>query len=314
MSLNRRTPGCPSPDHQVGSPFTRSKAAAGYIDCGIEARGGLLAGVELARICLAGLAASISIVPGEVSTADPITMVQVVTDHPVRACLASQYAGLGDQGGEVLRDGLGTDAGRRRDRGDLRHDRLSRGGRRTSWACWRRASRRRPRSSPRSPSACRVEPDHVTLLVGPDRQPGRRRAGRGPIRRDRLAQAGRAEVRPDAARLGPRHGPAAPGRRQRPRRDRPDQRRHPLRRAGRPLRDRRRLQPRVDRSPGPLLVLARSRRAVRHDLRAVQSTTSTRSIRTCSARPRSCSRTSRPAGSTPSASSTPGVLARSFNY
>ena len=35
-----------------------------YVDCGIEARGGLLAGIELARICLGGLG-QVSIVPGE---------------------------------------------------------------------------------------------------------------------------------------------------------------------------------------------------------------------------------------------------------
>src|SRR5271163_3162393 len=62
-----------------------------YIDFGIEMRGGLRAGVELARVCLSDLA-DVSIVPGEVG-GSPISLVQVVTDHPVRACLASQYAG-----------------------------------------------------------------------------------------------------------------------------------------------------------------------------------------------------------------------------
>src|SRR4051812_24998758 len=61
------------------------------IDCGIEARGGLLAGLDLARICLAGLA-EVAIVPGAVG-GRPCPMVQVVTDHPIAACLASQYAG-----------------------------------------------------------------------------------------------------------------------------------------------------------------------------------------------------------------------------
>ena len=62
-----------------------------YVDCGIEARGGLLAGIELARICLGGLG-DVSIVPGELGE-KAIPLVQVVTDHPVRACLAGQYAG-----------------------------------------------------------------------------------------------------------------------------------------------------------------------------------------------------------------------------
>jgi len=61
------------------------------VDCGIEARGGLLAGLDLARICLADLA-DVSIVPGEVG-GRPCPLVQVTTDHPVAACLASQYAG-----------------------------------------------------------------------------------------------------------------------------------------------------------------------------------------------------------------------------
>jgi methenyltetrahydromethanopterin cyclohydrolase len=61
------------------------------IDCGVEAVGGLHAGVILARICLAGLA-DVSLVPGEAGgVACPI--VQVATDHPVSACMASQYAG-----------------------------------------------------------------------------------------------------------------------------------------------------------------------------------------------------------------------------
>lgn len=61
------------------------------IDCGIEARGGLRAGLELARICLAGQA-DLAFVPGEAG-GKPCPLVQVVTDHPVAACLASQYAG-----------------------------------------------------------------------------------------------------------------------------------------------------------------------------------------------------------------------------
>jgi methenyltetrahydromethanopterin cyclohydrolase len=61
------------------------------IDCGIQTPGGLAAGLALARVCLAGLA-QVSLVPGEVGgTACPL--VQVWTDHPVAACLGSQYAG-----------------------------------------------------------------------------------------------------------------------------------------------------------------------------------------------------------------------------
>jgi methenyltetrahydromethanopterin cyclohydrolase len=61
------------------------------VDCGIEARGGLLAGLDLARICMADLA-DVAIVPGEVG-GRPCPTVQVATDHPAIACLACQYAG-----------------------------------------------------------------------------------------------------------------------------------------------------------------------------------------------------------------------------
>ncbi len=60
------------------------------LDFGIEARAGLHAGTELATTCLAGLA-TVSLVPAESSPAS--SEVQVVTDYPVAACLASQYAG-----------------------------------------------------------------------------------------------------------------------------------------------------------------------------------------------------------------------------
>jgi methenyltetrahydromethanopterin cyclohydrolase len=68
-----------------------SETGCRLIDCGVSVPGGLQAGVELARICLSGLA-EVSILPGEIEGL-PCPMVQVVTDHPVSACLASQYAG-----------------------------------------------------------------------------------------------------------------------------------------------------------------------------------------------------------------------------
>jgi methenyltetrahydromethanopterin cyclohydrolase len=75
------------------------------IDCGIKARGGLLAGIDMARVCLANLA-EISIESGEVGErACPV--VQVVTDHPVQACLASQYAGWAVSEGKFFAMGSG---------------------------------------------------------------------------------------------------------------------------------------------------------------------------------------------------------------
>ncbi|HEY2154847.1 MAG TPA: methenyltetrahydromethanopterin cyclohydrolase [Isosphaeraceae bacterium] len=61
------------------------------VDCGIEAQGGIHAGLDLARICMADLA-EVSIVPGSAG-GRACPHVQVATDHPVAACLASQYAG-----------------------------------------------------------------------------------------------------------------------------------------------------------------------------------------------------------------------------
>lgn len=59
------------------------------IDAGIAAPGGLQAGLQLARICLADLG-QVSIHPGAFAGCP---LIQTTTDHPVMACLASQYAG-----------------------------------------------------------------------------------------------------------------------------------------------------------------------------------------------------------------------------
>jgi methenyltetrahydromethanopterin cyclohydrolase len=76
-----------------------------FIDCGIEARGGLLAGLELTRVCMGDLA-SVQIVPGEVG-GRPVPCVQVMTDHPVQACLGSQYAGWAVSQGKYFAMGSG---------------------------------------------------------------------------------------------------------------------------------------------------------------------------------------------------------------
>jgi methenyltetrahydromethanopterin cyclohydrolase len=62
-------------------------AGARVIDCGGAVPGGLQAGLQMARVCTAGLA-DVSLQPG---TDGPV--VQVSSDDPVRACLAAQYAG-----------------------------------------------------------------------------------------------------------------------------------------------------------------------------------------------------------------------------
>src|SRR5262249_20211354 len=61
------------------------------IDCGVKTPGGLQAGLSLARICLAGQA-EVTVVPGEVAGVG-CPLVQVSSDNPVLACMASQDAG-----------------------------------------------------------------------------------------------------------------------------------------------------------------------------------------------------------------------------
>ena len=69
----------------------RQPDGATLIDCGVKAPGGLEAGLEMARVCMAGLG-RINVVPGrEELWAGPTITVR--TDHPVAACMASQYAG-----------------------------------------------------------------------------------------------------------------------------------------------------------------------------------------------------------------------------
>jgi len=64
---------------------------ARLIDCGIAVDGGLQAGLAMARVCLAGHA-EVALAPGRFDEV-PVPQVQVQSDHPVLACMASQYAG-----------------------------------------------------------------------------------------------------------------------------------------------------------------------------------------------------------------------------
>jgi methenyltetrahydromethanopterin cyclohydrolase len=70
---------------------SRLDGGARFLDCGIEARGGLEAGRLLAEACLggAGRVAFASLDVGGLR----LPGVTVTTDHPALACLASQYAG-----------------------------------------------------------------------------------------------------------------------------------------------------------------------------------------------------------------------------
>ena len=66
-------------------------AGARLIDCGVGVAGGLEAGRRLAEICLADLA-TVAVTSVDLDGLW-LPAVAVTTDHPVAACLASQYAG-----------------------------------------------------------------------------------------------------------------------------------------------------------------------------------------------------------------------------
>jgi methenyltetrahydromethanopterin cyclohydrolase len=80
-------------------------AGAAVLDCGVKAEGGLQAGLGLARVCLAGLA-DVTLAPGGLADL-PGPQVQVATDHPVLACMASQYAGWQVSAGKFFAMGSG---------------------------------------------------------------------------------------------------------------------------------------------------------------------------------------------------------------
>jgi len=75
--------------------------SARVIDCGVAATGGLQAGLQLARICLADLA-DVSLINGHMGAT-----IAVTTDAPVLACLGSQYAGWQVQAGKFFAMGSG---------------------------------------------------------------------------------------------------------------------------------------------------------------------------------------------------------------
>jgi methenyltetrahydromethanopterin cyclohydrolase len=135
-----------------------------YIDCGIESRGGTFAGIELARVCLGDLA-QVTIVPGEVGGRAAL-MVQVLTDHPAQACLASQYAGWALKDGKFF--AMGSGPMRAAAGTEAIYDLI--GFRETADAVVGVLETRKPPPPAivaKIASACRVAPTAVTLLVAP---------------------------------------------------------------------------------------------------------------------------------------------------
>jgi methenyltetrahydromethanopterin cyclohydrolase len=135
-----------------------------YVDCGIETRGGWLAGIDLARVCLGDLA-QVSLIPGDVA-GKAMALVQVVTDHPVQACLASQYAGWALKDGKFF--AMGSGPMRAAVGSEAIYDVI--GYRETANAVAGVLETRKPPTAAivaKIAAACRVEPNEVTLLVAP---------------------------------------------------------------------------------------------------------------------------------------------------
>ena len=80
-------------------------AGARVIDCGGAVQGSLAAGLLLARACLADLGEVVYVPCPIAEVGGPA--VQVTTDDPVRACLASQYAGWQVSAGKFFAMGSG---------------------------------------------------------------------------------------------------------------------------------------------------------------------------------------------------------------
>src|SRR5260370_806613 len=96
--LPRTAPRCttprpprPAPPAPPRGPPRPGGPGARVLDGGGAAGGGLQGGLGLARVCLAGLG-EVALVPSTLEGL-PCPEVQVTTDQPVLACMASQYAG-----------------------------------------------------------------------------------------------------------------------------------------------------------------------------------------------------------------------------
>lgn len=75
---------------QLDIRSSTTTAGSTLLDFGTDRTGTLAAGVELTRVCMSGLA-DVSIAPPHAQT--PWPRMTVITDHPLHACIASQYAG-----------------------------------------------------------------------------------------------------------------------------------------------------------------------------------------------------------------------------
>jgi methenyltetrahydromethanopterin cyclohydrolase len=95
LGLNRRAvalvEAMAAESQELRIAVTRLPGGARVLDCGVTVDGGLEAGRRLAEVCLGGMG-TVSFTQIELDGLW-LPAVQVATDHPVAACLASQYAG-----------------------------------------------------------------------------------------------------------------------------------------------------------------------------------------------------------------------------
>lgn len=85
--------------------YRQAECGAHLLDCGIETPGGIAAGIEFAKICLAGRA-EVAISGGD-RAAWPGPSIGVTSDWPVEACMCGQYAGWPVKGEDFFAMGSG---------------------------------------------------------------------------------------------------------------------------------------------------------------------------------------------------------------
>lgn len=84
---------------------SRLPSGARVIDAGVEAEGGIEAGLAVAEICMGGLG-NVSFAPLQIGGRAHAGLI-VWTDHPAVACMASQYAGWAISAGKFFAMGSG---------------------------------------------------------------------------------------------------------------------------------------------------------------------------------------------------------------
>ena len=230
-TLNESAMACADVLAAHAGPWRCAVATVGgarVIDCGGAVLGGLQAGLQMARVCTAGLA-DVSLQSG----ADG-PVVQVVSDDPIRACLAAQYAGWQIKVGKFFAMGSGpmrAAAGREELFNDIP------GREQPPCAVGVLETRKHPTDEVVAAivGSLPTSAEKLTLLVAPASS----MAGTVQVVARSLETALHklhdSEVRPPPDRHRLRDGSASARRCRRGKGDRLDERRHPLRRPGCPL-------------------------------------------------------------------------------